>query len=57
MGRNDGILCAFAIEADDRHRTHVSLAVVASYSPGSEGRVSLNAMQSTEGLGISPLPI
>lgn len=57
MGRNDNILCAFAIEADGGHRTHVSLAVVAGYSLGSEGRVSLNATQSTEGLGISPLPI
>lgn len=57
MGRNDNILCAVAIEADGGHRTHVSLAVVAGYSLGSEGRVSLNATQSTEGLGILPLPI
>lgn len=56
MGRND-ILCAVAIEADGGHRTHISLAVVAGYSLGSEGRVSLNATQSTEGLGILPLPI
>lgn len=54
MARDNSISCAMNTMADVRPRTHISLAMVASYFPGSEERASLNFMKNTEGLASCP---